>query len=468
MRKSNSSITAPKPAKGGSEVMCQNISQQPHVCGTKATQLQLTPCSWMVPKPVQPWLNCTDLRASPRLVERLARYHNQQTHHACQHFLGWKNQKRQGSHMINLSFFPSSPKKKDPKLRPPPGHLHLLLIELCTQGHLCKATTWGRMREKAGDIWRCEMSFGDSFGAFGCQTQHFRQKSQLWIPSPPLWLDGCVPPFGRATPMVRRPSSLPTSHGSSSRGHFPGTEWLPNHPGKPNPVILIAWPPQPAIYIRSPTSDSDSKKAHHWKAGVNPCSPTMKNATTCHHLRKHHPRISSHSRQRQLSTPQRRWDGLAPGKTQARCTNTKRSWLFQESEAGATSYPTRILPRTLRDHFLEEHACLIENLVAQRRRSHYHFNFLLLLSFQVPTSTELFNIKPFRRVPDTVPLSQRFRTIGEASGFTQARRTCATLPVAFEKTSHCCNMLPHLLPLYLHLKKNFWTTLAGIVPSLSP
>ena len=162
---------------------------------------------------------------------------------------------------------------------------------------------------------------------------------------------------------------------------------------------------------------------------------TMKHATTCHHLPKHHPHISSHSRQRPLSTPQRRWDGLAPGKTHAWCTHTKRRWLFQESEVGAqpTSYQTRILPRTLRNHFLEEHACLIQTLVAQRRRSHYHFNFLLLLSFQVPISMELFNIKPFLRVPDTVPLSQRSRTIGEAFGFTQARRTCATLPVAFEK-----------------------------------
>lgn len=113
--------------------------------------------------------------------------------------------------------------------------------------------------------------------------------------------------------------------------------------------------------------------------------------------RNSHPHISSHSRQRPLSTPQRRWDGLAPGKTHAWCTHTKRGWLFQESEVGdqPTSYQTRILPRTLRNHFLEEHACLIQTLVAQRRRSHYHFNFLLLLSFQVPISMELFNIKPF-------------------------------------------------------------------------
>lgn len=98
---------------------------------------------------------------------------------------------------------------------------------------------------------------------------------------------------------------------------------------------------------------------------------TMKHATTCHHLPKHHPHISSHSRQRPLSTPQRRWDGLAPGKTHAWCTHTKRGWLFQESEVGdqPTSYQTRILPRTLRNHFLEEHACLIQTLVAQRRRS---------------------------------------------------------------------------------------------------
>ena len=55
---------------------------------------QLTPCYTLLLYGAQLSQNHgsvkhRSLRASPgRLVERLARYHNQQTHHACQQFLG--------------------------------------------------------------------------------------------------------------------------------------------------------------------------------------------------------------------------------------------------------------------------------------------------------------------------------------------------------------------------------------------
>ena len=267
--------------------------------------------------------------------------------------------------MINRVLSPGSQQRR-PQLGPGPGHLHLLLIELCIQDHLCKATTWGMG------------SFGILVGAFRFQIPHIFSQifvQRMNLKSPQSSLDGCGFPslfvgvgfFPTPTVQV---TTLPAFQGVMDRLQEVISQELNGFP-----IILAV--PKPAVFDLPFTCQ------------------TMKHATTCHHLPKHHPHISSHSRQRPLSTPQRRWDGLAPGKTHMLGAHIQREVGFSKNLKWATSPPATKL------EFYREPSAITfwkSTHVSSKpllRKEDVLFNFLLLLSFQVPISMELFNIKPF-------------------------------------------------------------------------
>ena len=167
--------------------------------------------------------------------------------------------------MINRVLSPGSQQRR-PQLGPSPGHLHLLLIELCIQDHLCKATTWGIR------------SFGILVGALRFQIPHIFSQSfvqRMNLKSPQSSLDGCGFPSlfvgvgFLPTPTVQV-TTLPAFQGVMDRLQEVISQELNGFPiilGSQNRRVLT-YPTQtfyklPSLESRSQSSQSDHETCHN-------------------------------------------------------------------------------------------------------------------------------------------------------------------------------------------------------------